>query len=55
MEAYPAISAAFADLVRALSAGSQEQVDTASQEEILEMYLLIGALIQWKYCFKISL
>jgi len=55
MEAYPAISAAFADLVRALSSGNQEQIDTVSQEELLEMYLLIGALIQWKYSFKISL
>lgn len=52
MDLHTAVSVQLTEIIQSLTNGKQEQVSTACKDDILEMYLIIGALLQWKYQIK---
>lgn len=54
MVSHTAVPDFLSELIKLLTYGEPEQISSACQEDIFEMYLVIGALLQWKYRFKIN-
>ncbi|WP_167391887.1 hypothetical protein [Mixta gaviniae] len=52
MNTHTAVPVQLTNIIQSLTNGKEEQVSTACKEDILEMYLIIGALLQWKYQLK---
>lgn len=52
MNTHTAVPVQLTNIIQSLTNGREEQVSTACKEDILEMYLIIGALLQWKYQLK---
>lgn len=49
MPAYTTVSEHFTELISTLIQEESTISDPASQEELLDMYLTIGALLKWKF------
>lgn len=49
MPTYTAVSEHFTELIRTLIDRDDPISDPVSQEELLDMYLTIGALLKWKF------
>lgn len=49
MPAYTTVSEQFTELISTLIKEESTISDPASQEELLDMYLTIGALLKWKF------
>ncbi len=49
MHTYTAVSEHFTELIHTLVDGNEPISDPVSQEELMDMYLTIGALLKWKF------
>lgn len=54
MDTHTAVSAQLSELIHLLTTSERETLSLESYEEMMEMYLVLGALLQWAYQVKIK-
>lgn len=54
MDTHTAVSAQLFELIQLLIASEKVSLSVENNEEMLEMYLVLGTLLQWAYQVKIK-
>lgn len=54
VDIHTAVSAQLSELIHLLTTSERETLSLESKEEMMEMYLVLGALLQWAYQVKIK-
>lgn len=54
MDIHTAVSAQLSELIHLLTISERETLSFENNDEMMELYLVLGALLQWTYQVKIK-